>query len=91
MNLSEYAIDFRHPIGHGQFGSVYRGWSKQHSRWLAIKQVPLNQSYAKIRSEREGAKNQRKFSHVHKHLIPEVFDDGVAGSGVLDRDGAGRR
>ena len=80
MNLSDYAIDFRHPIGHGQFGSVYRGWSKQLGRWIAVKQVPLNQSPAKIRAEREGAKNQRKFAHVHKNLIPEVFDDGVAGS-----------
>jgi len=80
MNLADYAIDFRHPIGHGQFGSVYRGWSRQHGCWLAVKQVPLNQSPAKIRAEREGAKNQRKFSQVHKHLIPEVFDDGVAGS-----------
>ena len=80
MNLSEYNIDFSHPVGHGQFGSVYRGWSKQHGRWLAVKQVPLNQSPAKIRAEREGAKNQRKFAQVHKDLIPEVFDDGVAGS-----------
>jgi tRNA A-37 threonylcarbamoyl transferase component Bud32 len=80
MDLSEYAIDFRHPIGHGQFGSVYRGWSKQHGRWLAIKQVPLNQSPAKIHAEREGAKNQQKFARAHKNLIPEVFDSGVAGS-----------
>jgi serine/threonine protein kinase len=80
MDLSEYAIDFRHPIGHGQFGSVYRGWSKQHGRWLAIKQVPLNQSPAKIHAEREGAKNQQKFARAHKNLIPEVFDAGVAGS-----------
>jgi serine/threonine protein kinase len=80
MDLSDYAIDFRHPIGHGQFGSVYRGWSKKHGRWLAIKQVPLNQSPAKIRAEREGAKNQQKFARAHKNLIPEVFDTGVAGS-----------
>ena len=80
MDLSAYAIDFRHPIGHGQFGSVYRGWSKQHGRWLAIKQVPLNQSPAKIHAEREGAKNQQKFARAHKNLIPEVFDAGVAGS-----------
>jgi len=80
MNLSDYAIDFRHPIGHGQFGSVYRGWSRQHGRWLAVKQVPLNQSPAKIRAEREGAKNQQKFAQAHKNLIPEVFDAGVAGS-----------
>ena len=80
MNLADYAIDFRHPIGHGQFGSVYRGWSRQHGCWLAVKQVPLNQSPAKIRAEREGAKNQRKFAQFHKNLIPEVFDDGVAGS-----------
>jgi len=80
MNLAEYAIDFQHPIGHGQFGSVYLGWSRQHGRWLAVKQVPLNQSPAKIRAERAGAKHQRKFGQVHKNLIPEVFDDGVAGS-----------
>ena len=80
MDLSDYAIDFRHPIGHGQFGSVYRGWSKQHGCWLAIKQVPLNQSPAKIRAEREGAKNQQKFAHAHKNLIPAVVDEGVAGS-----------
>lgn len=80
MNLADYAIDFKHPIGHGQFGSVYRGWSRQRGCWLAVKQVPLNQSPAKIRAEREGAKNQRKFAQVHKNLIPEVFDDGVAGS-----------
>jgi hypothetical protein len=80
MDLSNYAIDFRHPIGHGQFGSVYRGWSKQHGRWLAVKQVPLNQSPAKIRAEREGAKNQQKFAQAHKNLIPEVVDEGVAGS-----------
>jgi tRNA A-37 threonylcarbamoyl transferase component Bud32 len=80
MDLSEYAIDFRHPIGHGQFGSVYRGWSKLHGRWLAVKQVPLNQSPAKVHAEREGAKNQQKFARAHKNLIPEVFDAGVAGS-----------
>jgi len=80
MDLSDYGIDFEHPIGHGQFGSVYRGWSRQHGRWLAVKQVPLNQSPAKIRAEQEGAKNQRKFAHVHKNLIPEVFADGLAGS-----------
>ena len=80
MNLADYAIDFRHPIGHGQFGSVYRGWSRQYGCWLAVKQVPLSQSPAKVRAEREGAKNQRKFAQVHKNLIPEVFDDGVAGS-----------
>jgi hypothetical protein len=80
MDLSEYAIDFRHPIGHGQFGSVYRGWSRRHGRWLAVKQVPLNQSPAKIHAEREGAKNQQKFARAHKNLIPEVFDAGVAGS-----------
>jgi serine/threonine-protein kinase len=80
VNLSEYDIDFNHPVGHGQFGSVYRGWSKQHGRWLAIKQVALSQSPVKIHAEREGAKNQRKFAHVHKNLIPEVYDDGVAGS-----------
>jgi tRNA A-37 threonylcarbamoyl transferase component Bud32 len=80
MDLSDYAIDFKHPIGHGQFGSVYRGWSKQHGRWLAVKQVPLNQSPAKIRAEREGAKNQQKFANAHQNLIPEVFDEGVAGS-----------
>jgi hypothetical protein len=80
MDLSEYAIDFRHPIGHGQFGSVYRGWSRRHGRWLAVKQVPLNQSPAKIRAEKEGAKNQQKFAHAHKDLIPEVFETGIAGS-----------
>lgn len=80
MNLTEYDIDFEHPIGHGQFGSVYRCWSTQRQRWIAIKQVPVNQSPAKIRAEIEGTKNQRKFAQVHKNLIPEVFDDGIAGS-----------
>jgi len=80
MNLTDYDIDFEHPIGHGQFGSVYRCWSTQLKCWIAIKQVPVSQSPAKIRAEVEGAKNQRKFAQVHKNLIPEVFDDGIAGS-----------
>src|SRR5215467_4921179 len=80
MNLTDYDIDFEHPIGHGQFGSVYRCWSTPLERWIAIKQVPVNQSPAKIRAEVEGTKNQRKFAQVHKNLIPEVFDDGIAGS-----------
>ena len=81
FSLEEYDVGAL--IGVGQFGEVRRALSRRLGFEVALKRIPAAAADGanKIQAEQRGAELQRRLAARHKHLVPEVFEDGFAPSG----------
>ena len=79
--LDDY--DIGELIGQGQFGEVRRAFWKSRGFEVALKKIPAsaNDAVNKIKAEQRGAELQQRLGARHKGLVPELFQDGLDGSG----------
>jgi hypothetical protein len=74
--LGDYLVGL--PIGGGKFGTVCHATHVPTGRNVALKLIRLEQadSDEKVVAECRGAALQQQFSHVHRDLVPEVYEHG---------------